>query len=219
MIRLNDILDKVTTYNPSADLDIIRRAYVFCAKVHQGQTRLSGEPYLIHPMEVAAILADLKLDVPTVVTGLLHDTLEDTLTTYEELVNVFGVEVANLVDGVTKISKIYFKTKEESQAENFRKMLLAMANDIRVILVKLADRLHNMRTLQYQPEPKQRSIAKETLDIYAPMAHRLGISRVKGELEDLSFRYLNPQLYYDLAAKVTKKKMERESYVEEVKGI
>jgi GTP diphosphokinase / guanosine-3',5'-bis(diphosphate) 3'-diphosphatase len=219
MIRLNDILDKVTAYNPSADLDMIRKAYVFCAKVHQGQTRLSGEPYLIHPMEVAAILADLKLDVPTVVTGLLHDTLEDTLTTYEELVNVFGVEVANLVDGVTKISKIYFKTKEESQAENFRKMLLAMANDIRVILVKLADRLHNMRTLQYHPEPKQRSIAKETLDIYAPMAHRLGISRVKGELEDLSFRYLNPQLYYDLAAKVTKKRMERESYVEEVKGI
>jgi guanosine-3',5'-bis(diphosphate) 3'-pyrophosphohydrolase len=219
MIRLNDILDKVASYNPSADLDMIRKAYVFCAKVHQGQTRLSGEPYLIHPMEVSAILADLKLDVPTVVTGLLHDTLEDTLTTYEELESVFGAEVANLVDGVTKISKIYFKTKEESQAENFRKMLLAMANDIRVILVKLADRLHNMRTLQYHPEPKQRSIAKETLDIYAPMAHRLGISWVKGELEDLSFRYLNPQLYYDLAAKVAKKKKERESYVEEVKEI
>jgi guanosine-3',5'-bis(diphosphate) 3'-pyrophosphohydrolase len=219
MIRLNDILDKVTSYNSSADLDMIRKAYVFCAKVHQGQTRLSGEPYLIHPMEVAAILADLKLDVPTVVTGLLHDTLEDTLTTYEELESVFGTEVANLVDGVTKISKIYFKTKEESQAENFRKMLLAMANDIRVILVKLGDRLHNMRTLQYHPEPKQRSIAKETLDIYAPMAHRLGISWIKGELEDLSFRYLNPQLYYDLAAKVAKKKKERESYVEEVMAI
>ena len=219
MIRLNDILDRVASYNPAADLDMIKKAYVFCAKVHQGQIRLSGEPYLIHPMEVAAVLAELKLDVPTVVTGLLHDTLEDTLTTYEELVNVFGAEVANLVDGVTKISKIYFKTKEESQAENFRKMLLAMANDIRVLLVKLADRLHNMRTLQYHPEPKQRTIAKETLDIYAPMAHRLGISRLKGELEDLSFRYLNPQLYYDLAAKVTKKKMERESYVVDVQEI
>jgi GTP pyrophosphokinase len=150
---------------------------------------------------------------------LLHDTLEDTLTTYEELVAIFGTEVANLVDGVTKISKIYFKTKEESQAENFRKMLLAMANDIRVILVKLSDRLHNMRTLQYHPEPKQRSIAKETLDIYAPMAHRLGIASIKGELEDLSFRYLNPQYYYDLASKVTKKKKERETYVEEAKAM
>lgn len=219
MIRLNDILDKVVTYNPVADLDLIRKAYVYCAKVHQGQTRLSGEPYLVHPMEVAGVLADLKLDVPTVVTGLLHDTIEDTLTTREELEGMFGVEVANLVDGVTKIGKIHFKTKEESQAENFRKMLLAMANDIRVILVKLADRLHNMRTLQYQPEPKQRSISRETLDIYAPLANRLGISWIKSELEDLSFRYLEPQIYYDLASKVAKKKKERESYVEEVRQI
>ena len=219
MIRLNDILDKVVSYNPAPDLDLIRKAYVYCAKVHQGQTRLSGEPYLVHPMEVAGLLADLRLDVPTVVTGLLHDTIEDTLTTREELAGVFGEEVANLVEGVTKISKILFKTKEESQAENFRKMLLAMANDIRVILVKLADRLHNMRTLQYQPEPKQRSIARETLDIYAPIANRLGISWIKSELEDLSFRYLEPQIYYDLASKVTKKKKERESYVEEVRKI
>ncbi len=219
MIRLNDILDKVTTYNPIADLDLIRKAYVYCAKVHQGQTRLSGEPYLVHPMEVAAILADLKLDVPTVVTGLLHDTVEDTLATLEELAAMFGDEVSRLVDGVTKIGKIHFKTKEESQAENFRKMLLAMANDIRVILVKLADRLHNMRTLQYQPELKQRSIARETLDIYAPIANRLGISWIKSELEDLSFRYIDPQVYYDLASKVAKKKKEREAYVEEVKSI
>jgi GTP pyrophosphokinase len=219
MIRLNDILTKVSSYNPASDLDMIRKAYVFCAKVHQGQTRLSGEPYLVHPMEVAGILADLKLDVPTVVTGLLHDTVEDTLTTFDELESLFGSEVARLVDGVTKIGKIHFKTKEESQAENFRKMLLAMANDIRVILVKLADRLHNMRTLQYQPEAKQRSIAKETLDIYAPIANRLGISWIKGELEDLSFRYLDSQIYYDLASKVTKKKKERESYVEEVRLI
>ncbi len=219
MIRLNDILDKVLAYNPSADLDVVRKAYVYCAKVHQGQTRLSGEPYLIHPMEVAAILADLKLDVATVVTGLLHDTVEDTLTTLEHLKDMFGEEVSNLVDGVTKIGKIHFKTKEESQAENFRKMLLAMAIDIRVILVKLADRLHNMRTLQHQPEPKQRSIAKETLDIYAPIANRLGISWIKGELEDLSFRYLDPQLYYDLASKVTKKKQERETDVEKARAV
>ncbi|BDV42563.1 GTP pyrophosphokinase [Geotalea uraniireducens] len=219
MIRLNDILDKVASYNPAADFDLVRKAYVYCAKVHQGQTRLSGEPYLIHPMEVAGLLADLRLDVPTVVTGLLHDTIEDTLTTREELETMFGVEVANLVDGVTKISKIHFKTKEESQAENFRKMLLAMSNDIRVILVKLADRLHNMRTLQYQPEPKQRSISRETLDIYAPLANRLGISWIKSELEDLSFRYLDPQIYYDLASKVAKKKKERESYVEDVRQI
>jgi len=219
MIRLNDILSKVSSYNQTADLDLIRKAYVYCAKVHQGQTRLSGEPYLVHPMEVSAILADLKLDVPSVVTGLLHDTVEDTLTTLEELADMFGDEVANLVNGVTKIGKIHFKTKEESQAENFRKMLLAMSDDIRVILIKLADRLHNMRTLQYQPELKQRQIARETMDIYAPIAHRLGIQWVKSELEDLSFRYLDPQVYDDLSAKVSTKKKEREAYITEVKRI
>jgi len=219
MIRLNDILDKVSAYNPTADLNIIRKAYVYCAKVHQGQTRLSGEPYIIHPMEVAGLLADLRLDVPSIVTGFLHDTIEDTLATYEELVEMFGEEVALLVDGVTKISKIHFKTKEESQAENFRKMLLAMANDIRVILVKLADRLHNMRTLEFQPEPKQRSIARETMDIYAPIANRLGISWVKVELEDLSFRYLNPETYFELVRKISLKKQEREAFVEEAKAI
>ncbi len=219
MIRLNDILDKVTAYNPSADLNIIRKAYVYCAKVHQGQTRLSGEPYIIHPMEVAGLLADLKLDVPSIVTGFLHDTIEDTLATSEELSVMFGSEIAALVDGVTKISKIDFKTKEESQAENFRKMLLAMAVDIRVILVKLADRLHNMRTLEFQPEPKQRRIAKETMDIYAPIANRLGISWVKVELEDLSFRYLHPEIYFDLVKKISLKKQEREAFVDEAKAI
>lgn len=219
MIRINDIIEKVSSYSASADMDLIMKSYVFSAKVHQGQVRLSGEPYLVHPMEVAAILAELRLDAPTVVTGLLHDTIEDTLTTREELEEMFGSEVATLVDGVTKISKIHFKTKEERQAENFRKMILAMSNDIRVLLVKLADRLHNMRTLQYQPENKQRAIAQETLDIYAPLANRLGISWIKSELEDLSFRYLNQQVYYDLAAKVTKKKKERESYVEDAKRI
>lgn len=219
MIRLNDILDTVASYNPTADLNLIRKAYVYCAKVHQGQTRLSGEPYIIHPLEVAGLLAHLKLDVPSIVTGFLHDTIEDTLTTTAELTEMFGSEVADLVDGVTKISKIHFKTKEENQAENFRKMLLAMAKDIRVILVKLADRLHNMRTLQFQPEPKQRSISRETMDIYAPIANRLGISWVKVELEDLSFRYLNPQMYADLSARIQLKKQEREHYVQETREI
>ena len=219
MIRLNDILDTVVSYNPSADLNLIRKAYVYCAKVHQGQTRLSGEPYIIHPLEVAGLLAHLKLDVPSIVTGFLHDTIEDTLTTSEELAEMFGPEVAALVDGVTKISKIHFKTKEENQAENFRKMLLAMANDIRVILVKLADRLHNMRTLQFQPDTKQRSISRETMDIYAPIAHRLGISWIKTELEDLSFRYLEPDTYFDLSTKIQRKKQEREAFIREIQDV
>lgn len=216
MIRLNDILYMVADYNPTADLDQIRKAYVYCAKVHQGQTRLSGEPYIIHPLEVAGLLAEMRLDVPSVITGLLHDTIEDTLTTAEEITEMFGKEVAELVEGVTKISKIHFKTKEENQAENFRKMLLAMANDIRVILVKLADRLHNMRTMQFQPATKQRSISRETMDIYAPIAHRLGISSIKTELEDLSFRYLHPDIYEDLQTKTQQRRQERQDYVEEV---
>ncbi len=219
MIRLSDILDKIASYNPVADLNLIRKAYVYCAKVHQGQTRLSGEPYIIHPMEVAGVLADLRLDVPSIITGFLHDTIEDTLATREEIAETFGDEVATLVDGVTKISKIHFKTKEESQAENFRKMLLAMAIDIRVILVKLADRLHNMQTLEFQSESKQRTIARETMDIYAPIANRLGISSIKVELEDLAFRYLKPEIYFDLARKITLKKQERESFIEDAKSI
>jgi len=219
MIRINDILDKVRGYNPTADMNVLRKAYVYCAKVHQGQTRLSGEPYIIHPMEVAGLLADLKLDLASIVTGFLHDTIEDTLTTQEELKEMFGEDVSKLVDGVTKISKIHFKTKEESQAENFRKMLLAMSTDIRVILVKLADRLHNMRTLEFQPEHKQRSIARETMDIYAPIANRLGISWVKVELEDLSFRYLHPEIYFDLERKVSHEKKEREAFITEAKSI
>ncbi|NVN98266.1 MAG: bifunctional (p)ppGpp synthetase/guanosine-3',5'-bis(diphosphate) 3'-pyrophosphohydrolase [Geobacteraceae bacterium] len=219
MIRLNDILSKVTAYNAAADLELIKKAYVYCAKVHMGQTRLSGEPYLVHPMEVSAILADLRLDVSTVVTGLLHDTVEDTLATLEELSEMFGEEVSNLVNGVTKIGKIHFKTKEESQAENFRKMLLAMSDDIRVILIKLADRLHNMRTLEFQPEIKQRTIARETLDIYAPIAHRLGIQSIKSELEDLSFRYVDPQVYEDLLSRVNAKKQERMAYLDDAKRV
>ncbi|PLX94638.1 MAG: GTP pyrophosphokinase [Desulfuromonas sp.] len=217
MVRLDDILDKILSYNSSADLNLVRKAYVFSAKVHQGQMRLSGEPYLIHPMYVGEVLAELKMDVPTVVTGLLHDTLEDTLTTREELVDLFGEEVAELVEGVTKISKIAIRASEERQAENFRKMLLAMARDIRVILVKLADRLHNMRTLEHQPVESQQRIARETQDIFAPLANRLGISWLKSELEDLSFRFLKPDLYADLVRRVSARKEERAGYVEKVR--
>ena len=217
MVRLDDILEKILAYHPTADLDQVRKGYVFSAKVHHGQVRLSGEPYLTHPMEVANILVQLNMDVPTIVTGLLHDTLEDTLATPEELRTIFGEEIAGMVDGVTKIGKIIFRTSEERQAENFRKMLLAMARDIRVILVKLADRLHNMRTLNYQPEARQKKIAQETLDIYAPLANRMGISWIKSELEDLALRYLHPEIYYDLVSKVAKKKKERERYIREVK--
>ena len=219
MIRLDDILDKIQDYNPGADLDAVRKAYVYSAKVHQGQTRLSGEPYLTHPMEVAYILAQLKMDVPTIVTGLLHDTLEDTLTTNDELRGIFGDEVADLADGVTKLSKMTFRTREERQAESFRKMLLAMARDIRVILIKLADRLHNMRTLGFQPEERRQKIAQETLDIYAPLANRLGISWLKGELEDLSFSFLEPEAYADLRGQVSEKEKAREGYIEEVQGL
>ncbi|MDY6855115.1 MAG: bifunctional (p)ppGpp synthetase/guanosine-3',5'-bis(diphosphate) 3'-pyrophosphohydrolase [Thermodesulfobacteriota bacterium] len=216
MIRLNDIIDKMTVYNPDVDMDLIEKAYVFSAKIHQGQVRLSGEPYLIHPLEVAGILADLKLDVATIATGLLHDTVEDTYTTLEEIDRLFGKEITSLVDGVTKISKITFGTYEERQAENFRKMLIAMAKDIRVLLIKLADRLHNMQTLQYHSEEKQRKIAKETIDIYAPLANRLGIGWIKAQLEDLSFRFLEPEIYHGLAEKIAKKNEDRKAYINEV---
>ena len=217
MIRLDDILEAIRTYHADADLDAVRRAYVYSAKVHQGQTRLSGDPYMTHPMEVAFILTQLRMDVPTVVTGFLHDTLEDTLSTEEELRQLFGDEVTEMVDGVTKISKISFKTSEERQAENFRKMLLAMARDIRVILVKLADRLHNMRTLDHQPEERRLRIARETADIFAPLANRLGISWIKSELEDLSLRYLEPVIYRNLSKKVEQHRRQSGNYVADLK--
>jgi GTP pyrophosphokinase len=216
MIRIDDILDSVAAYNPQADLDLIKKAYVFSAKVHMGQVRLSGEPYLVHPLAVAAILAQLKLDTATVVTGILHDTVEDTLAALDEIEQNFGQEIAFLVDGVTKISRMTLESSEENQAENFRKMILAMVKDIRVILIKLADRLHNMRTLNFLSQDKQRQIAEETLDIYAPMAHRLGIESVKSELEDLALQYLHPDIYTDLQKKLAKKERERERYVAEV---
>ena len=182
MIRFEDLLEKVRGYSPDADVELLRRAYVFSAFEHRGQVRHSGEPYLIHPLAVADFLADMKLDVTTIAAGLLHDVVEDTLTTVDRLQELFGPAVAHVVEGVTKISAIPFASSEERQAENFRKMLLAMVDDIRVILVKLADRLHNMRTLEHMSEDKRVRISQETLDIYAPIANRLGMSRVKNEL-------------------------------------
>lgn len=219
MIRLHDILDMISAYNPEADLDLVKKAYVFSAKAHQGQTRRSGEPYLIHPMEVAGILAKMKLDVPSVTTALLHDTVEDTVATLEEIESIFGVEIRNLVDGVTKLSKIQFTTKAEHQAENFRKMIMAMAKDIRVIIVKLADRVHNMRTLDAMPEMKQMTIAQETMDIYAPIANRLGIQEMKIELEDLSLKHLKPDVYRMIDEYVKKRRSQRDKYIAEVKLI
>jgi len=217
MLRFNDILERLTSYNPSADTDLLRKAYVFSAKVHLGQVRLSGEPYLNHPLEVAGILTQLRLDVASVATGLLHDTVEDTLTNLKEVRENFGEEIAQLVDGVTKISQISLQSSEDGQAENFRKMILAMVKDIRVILVKLADRLHNMRTLKYHSPEKQVETAQETLDIYAPLANRLGIDWIKSELEDLAFQYLHPDIHEEIRQKIAKKEKERLRYADEVK--
>ncbi|MCX8118211.1 MAG: bifunctional (p)ppGpp synthetase/guanosine-3',5'-bis(diphosphate) 3'-pyrophosphohydrolase [Desulfobacterota bacterium] len=217
MLRFNDILDRLLSYNPNANVDLLKKAYVFSAKVHQGQVRLSGEPYLTHPLEVTGILAQMKLDVAALATGLLHDTVEDTLTTLEEIRNNFGDEIAELVDGVTKISRISFRSSEERQAENFRKMILAMVKDIRVILIKLADRLHNMRTLRYHHPEKQAEIAQETLDIYAPLSNRLGIDWIKTELEDLAFKHLHPEIYQEIQRKISKMEKERHRYIDEVK--
>ncbi len=220
VLRLNDILDRVATYHPDPDLDLIKKAYVYSAKVHQGQLRKSGEPYLVHPLEVAGLLAELKLDEASVVTGLLHDTIEDTLATKEEIGELFGPEIADLVDGVTKLSQFApGNTQEEKQAENFRKMVVAMAKDIRVLLVKLADRTHNMRTLDHMKPESQERIARETLDIYAPLANRLGMQSVKTELEELSFRYLKPAEFADLTAKIAVRAREKEKFVAEVVGI
>ena len=202
MIRFEDILETVESYNSHPDEELLRRAYVFSAKEHKGQVRLSGEPYLIHPLNVALTLARMRLDETSIAVGLLHDVLEDTLTTREALAEFFSEEIAHLVDGVTKISKYQFESKEEQQAESFRKMLLASVDDVRVILVKLADRLHNMQTLDHMPPPKRRKVARETLDIYAPIANRLGMGHLKGELEDLSFRHLHPDEFEDLRQRV-----------------
>jgi GTP pyrophosphokinase len=219
MLRITDILDKTQDYLSPEEQEMIEKAYIFSATVHQGQVRLSGEPYLTHPMEVAGMLSDMKSDAATIISGLLHDTVEDTLATIDQIGEEFGKDVAFLVEGLTKISKITFGSQEERQAENFRKMMLAMSSDIRILLVRLADRIHNMRTLGFQPPARQQYIAKETIELYAPLANRLGINWMKVELEDLSFQYLRPEAYRELAQRVAQSREKRDQYTEEVKGI
>jgi guanosine-3',5'-bis(diphosphate) 3'-pyrophosphohydrolase len=216
---IEQLLGRIRTYQPDTDLDIVRKAYEFSAKAHQGQTRLSGEPYVKHPLAVAGFLCALKMDVTAVVAGLLHDTLEDTVATADELEREFGKEVVHLVDGVTKIGKITFKSSEEKQAENFRKMVLSMADDIRVVIIKLADRLHNMRTLEHLGESKRQEIAQETLEIYAPLANRIGIGWIKNELEDLCLKHLKPDVYEMLRVRVAKRDEDRQQYIQEVKAL
>ena len=219
MTRIQTLIEEIPKYQPGADLDLLARAYEFSAASHKGQQRASGEPYLSHPLEVANLLVDFKMDVTTVTAGLLHDVLEDTKATKGDLQREFGQEIADLVDGVTKIGKLAFSSREERQAENFRKMLVAMARDLRVLMIKLADRLHNMRTLDYLPQDKTRKIAQETLDIYAPLAHRLGMAKVKAELEDLALRALQPEDYVDLQRRVAKRRLEREADINQVIAI
>ena len=216
MIRINEIMDKVSPYMDQAGQDLITKAYVYSAAAHAGQVRLSGEPYLSHPLEVANILAEMRLDAPSIAAGLLHDTVEDTIVTIDEIEEQFSEEVADIVDGVTKISLMSFESKEEAQAENIRKMVLAMAEDIRVILVKLADRLHNMRTMDFQKPMKRQLISQETMDIYAPLANRLGLHRLKVELEDLSFKHLKPDIYDQLRQGVDEHEVLDETYIEKV---
>ena len=217
MIRFEDLVDKVRAGNPDADIELLRRAYVFSAFEHKGQVRHSGEPYLVHPLEVADQLADMKLDVVAIAAGLLHDIVEDTQTPIERIRELFGADVAHVVEGVTKLGAIPFSSSEERQAENFRKMLLAMVDDVRVILVKLADRLHNMRTLHHLPEERRIKIAQETRDIYAPIANRLGMSKIKNELEELAFRYLEPKSYESLRSRVESRRRATEGMIEELR--
>jgi len=215
-VKIQEIISAVQEYNSSADTDLLRRAYTFVRDHHKGQTRASGEPYVTHVTEVAFLATKLRLDTASVATALLHDTVEDTDATIDEITKQFGGDVARLVDGVTKLSKVNFRSRAEAQAENFRKMLLAMATDIRVLLVKLCDRVHNMRTLEFLSESRQQRIARETLDIYAPLAHRLGINWMKSELEDLAFRYLKPEIFNSIKEKVSLKKKERSLYIDDV---
>ncbi len=219
MIRLNDILHSVQKYHPEADVDLIKKAYVYSAKVHQGQVRKSGEPYLVHPLEVCGMLAEMHLDEFTLCAGILHDTIEDTVATEEDLRSLFGDQVAEIVAGVTKLSNMPHANSHEKTAENFRRMVVAMAKDIRVILVKLADRLHNMKTLEHMKPEKQEKIAQETLDIYAPLANRLGMHQIKADLQDLCLRYLHPKDYFEIEEKLKNTARARDSYIEEVKAL
>ncbi len=217
--RFRDLLKQVRAYRPNDDLAIIKKAYDYSLRYHTGQLRASGEPYLVHPLEVACVLAEIKLDPVAIAAGLLHDLVEDTAVTIEEIEKEFGEQVAHIVEGVTKISKIDFATREERQAENLRKMMLAMVDDIRVVLIKLADRLHNMRTLQHLPEPRQQAIARETLEIYAPIAHRLGMGKIRGELEDLAFPYVDPIGYEQVRSAVEARRKAGEEFLAHIVGI
>jgi GTP pyrophosphokinase len=217
--KFRKLLDVVRANRPGDDLEVIRKAWDFCLEHHKGQKRLSGEPYVLHPLEVALVLAEMKLDSTAIAAGLLHDAVEDTPVTTEDITAKFGEQVAHIVEGVTKIDKIQFANREDRQAENVRKMLLAMVSDVRVVLIKLADRLHNMRTLEHMPPEKQQSIARETLDIYAPLAHRLGMGKVRGELEDLSFRYVDPFTYDQVHEAVESRRKEGEQFLAGVEGL
>ena len=216
LTKFRDLLRKIKNNRPQEDVELLRKAYQFSAQHHIRQMRLSGDPYLVHPLEVAHILADLKMDLPTIATALLHDIVEDTSVTLEQVRGEFGEEVAHLVEGVTKISKLDLVSREERQATNVRKMLLAMVDDVRVIFLKLADRLHNMRTLKYLPAEKQKRVAQETLDIYAPLAHRMGMGKIRGELEDLAFAYLDPMAYRDIQTELEGKRKAGEEFLKEV---
>jgi GTP diphosphokinase / guanosine-3',5'-bis(diphosphate) 3'-diphosphatase len=216
MLQVEEIIDRVRSYQPTADADLIKRAFDYSFRMHEGQTRKSGDPYIVHPVSVAGIITELRLDTASVCAGLLHDVVEDTLASSKDLEKQFGIEIATLVDGVTKLSKINFTSKEDRQAENFRKMVVAMARDIRVLLVKLCDRVDNMRTLEHMSHEAQERIARETLEIYAPLANRLGMQSFKSELEDLSFKYIEPVGYAELASAITKNKRERDKYIAEV---
>src|SRR5215471_887716 len=216
MIQFQEVLSKVQSYRSNDDLSLLTKAYEFCAAEHKAQTRLSGEPYVSHPLEVANVLADMKLDVVCLAGGMLHDVVEDTPTTIERLRQEFGAEVAHIVEGLTKIRRIEFVSPEERQAENLRKMVLAMVDDIRVVMVKLADRLHNMRTLEHLPPQKRERIARETLDIYAPIAHRLGMGKIRGELEDLAFLHLEPEAYEEVKTAVENRRKVNEDFLADV---
>ncbi len=217
--KFRDLLHKIRAYRPNDDLALVKKAYDFSLRHHQGQTRASGEPYLIHPLEVASVLADMQLDTTAVAAGLLHDSIEDTPVTVDDIRNEFGEQVAHIVEGVTKISKIEFASREEAQAESVRKMVLAMVDDIRVVMIKLADRLHNMRTLEHLSPEKQVKIARETQEIYAPIAHRLGMGKIRGELEDLAFQYVDPIAYNQVKEAIESKRKEGEAFLAQVQTV
>src|SRR5438105_15347700 len=217
--RFRDLMKKLEANRPNDDLEIVRKAYEYSQKYHAGQTRASGQPYLVHPLEVACVLAEMKMDPIGIAAGLLHDSVEDTSITIVDIGKEFGDQVAHIVEGVTKISKIDFATREEQQAENLRKMMLAMVDDIRVVLIKLADRLHNMRTLEHLPPERQQTIARETLDIYAPIAHRLGMGKIRGELEDHAFQYVDPIAFKQIHDTVEAKRKKGEQFLEQIEGV